>query len=140
MKKKTQPQQRCSVTFWSPSLTVRPCPSVRSYLQTVRVDDLVADGTLHQHEVELVLLVLQCVLLASLFAHHTHCGVRQDGLRMRTKQKSSSRNVIVDTEKYRDTNIISNLMFRWNSSRVRDYYDHTWTTTVVNAVNTSAVM
>lgn len=50
------------------------------YLETVGVDDLVADGALHQHEVELVLLFLQCVLFPGLFAHHTHRRVRQNRL------------------------------------------------------------
>lgn len=50
------------------------------YLETVGVDNLVAYGTLHQHEVELIVLLLQCVLLSSLFAHHTHSCVGQNRL------------------------------------------------------------
>ncbi len=56
------------------------------YLQTVGVDNLVADGALHEHEVKLVLLFLQCVLLPRLFAHHTHRRVRQN--RLHQKQQN----------------------------------------------------
>lgn len=51
------------------------------YLETVGVDNLVAYGTLHQHEVELIVFLLQCVLLSGLFTHHTHSRVRQNRLR-----------------------------------------------------------
>lgn len=58
------------------------------YLETVGVDDLVADGALHQHEVELVLLFLQCVLLPCLFTHHAHRRVGQNRLHgSRTKHQ-----------------------------------------------------
>lgn len=50
------------------------------YLEAVGMDDLVADGALHKHEVELVLLFVQCVLLARLFTYHTHRCVGQNRL------------------------------------------------------------
>lgn len=50
------------------------------YLEAVGMDNLVADRALHKHEVELVLLFLQCVLLPCLFTHHTHRCVGQDRL------------------------------------------------------------
>lgn len=50
------------------------------HLQTVWVDDLVADGALHQHEVELVVLFSQGVFLPGFFAHQAHCGVGQNRL------------------------------------------------------------
>lgn len=64
----------------SHSVSCLTAPGGPPYLETVGMDDLVADGALHQHEVELVLLFLQCVLLARLFAHNTHRCVRQDRL------------------------------------------------------------
>lgn len=42
--------------------------------------NLVADGALHQHEVELVLLVIHRVFLAGLSADDAHGRVGQDGL------------------------------------------------------------
>lgn len=44
------------------------------------MNNLVADGALHEHEVELLLLVLHRVLFAGLSADETHSGVGQDGL------------------------------------------------------------
>lgn len=44
------------------------------------MNDLVTDGALHEHEVELVFIIVQRVLLPCLFTHHTHGGVGQDGL------------------------------------------------------------
>lgn len=51
--------------------------------------NLVADGALHEHEVELVLLVIDCVLLASLSADEAHGCVGQDGLRGREHYQDS---------------------------------------------------
>lgn len=62
---------------WSHRCVPRPCPP---YLETVGVDNLVAYGALHQHEVELILFFLQCILLSSLFTHHTHSCVGQNRL------------------------------------------------------------
>lgn len=44
------------------------------------MNNLVADGALHEHEVELLLLVLHRVLFAGLSADETHSCVGQDGL------------------------------------------------------------
>lgn len=44
------------------------------------MNDLIADGALHEHEVELVFVAVQRVLLPRLFTHHAHGGVGQDGL------------------------------------------------------------
>lgn len=51
-----------------------------AHLQAVWVCNLVADGALHQHEVELVLLVIHRVLLAGLSADDAHGRVGQDRL------------------------------------------------------------
>lgn len=50
------------------------------HLQTIWVDDLVADGALHQHEVELIVLFSQGVFLPGFFAHQAHRSVGQDRL------------------------------------------------------------
>lgn len=63
------------------------------YLQAVGMDDLIADGALHQHKVKLVLLILQCVLLPGFFAHYTHCCVGQHGLHGAKKEKRSRNKV-----------------------------------------------
>lgn len=44
------------------------------------MNNLVADGALHEHEVELLLLVLHRVLFAGLSTDETHSSVGQDGL------------------------------------------------------------
>lgn len=51
-----------------------------AHLEAVWMCNLVADGALHQHEVELVLLVIHRVLLAGLSADDAHGRVGQDGL------------------------------------------------------------
>lgn len=51
------------------------------YLQTIGMNDLVADGALHEHEVKLLLLILNGVFFAGLPADETHRCVRQDRLR-----------------------------------------------------------
>lgn len=50
------------------------------YLKAVGMDNFIANGALHKHEVELVLLFLHCVLFSCLFTHHTDCSVGQDRL------------------------------------------------------------
>lgn len=44
------------------------------------MDNLIADGALHEHEVKLLLFVLHCVLFPCLSTDETHCRVGQDGL------------------------------------------------------------
>lgn len=55
-------------------------PQQEIYLQTIRMNDLIADGALHEHEVKLFLLILNGVFLAGLPTDETHCRVRQDRL------------------------------------------------------------
>ncbi len=55
------------------------------YLKTVGVNNLIADGALHEHEVKLFFLVLHRVLFPRLSTDETHRCVRQDGLRKITK-------------------------------------------------------
>lgn len=50
------------------------------HLQAIWVDNLIADGALHQHEVELVLLFSQGVFLPGFFAHQAHSSVGQNRL------------------------------------------------------------
>lgn len=45
------------------------------------MDDLVADGTLHQTEAKLLLLCLYSVLLPSLTTGQTHGGMGEHGLK-----------------------------------------------------------
>lgn len=54
------------------------------YLQTVGVNDFIADGALHEHEVKLLLFILGGVLFARLSTDETHCRVRQDRLHGQT--------------------------------------------------------
>lgn len=44
------------------------------------MDNLIADGALHEHEVKLLLFVLHCVLFPCLSTDETHGRVGQDGL------------------------------------------------------------
>lgn len=65
----------------SPRQNIRSGPAAAAaHLQAVWMCNLVADGALHQHEVELVLLVIHRVLLAGLSADDAHGRVGQDGL------------------------------------------------------------
>lgn len=73
------------VTFLKPHLSKKNYISSQpaaaaAHLQAVWMCNLVADGALHQHEVELVLLVIHRVLLAGLSADDAHGRVGQDGL------------------------------------------------------------
>lgn len=63
----------------------------RLYLQTIRVDNLIADGALHQHEVELIVLFSEGVLLPSFFAHQAHCSVGQHRLQWIENVKLNSK-------------------------------------------------
>lgn len=51
-----------------------------AHLEAVRMGNLVADGALHQHEIELVLLVIHRVLFAGLSADEAHGRVGQHRL------------------------------------------------------------
>lgn len=61
----------------------------QTHLQTVGVDDFVADGALHEHEVELLLFILGGVLFARFPADEAHCRVRQDRLQGRQRQNET---------------------------------------------------
>lgn len=58
-----------------------------AHLQTAGVDDLVADGALHQREAELLLLRVHGVLLPRLAARKTHRRVRQHRLDRRGRER-----------------------------------------------------
>lgn len=59
------------------------------YLKASRVDDLVADGALHEHEVKLAFFLFHCVLLPGLATHKAHGSVGQHWLRTQRTCKSS---------------------------------------------------
>lgn len=60
-----------------------------AHLKASGVDDLVADGALHEHEVELAFLLLHRVLLPCLTAHQAHGRVGQHWLESRGEQRSA---------------------------------------------------
>lgn len=53
------------------------------------MDDLVADGALHEHEVKLAFFLFHRVLLPCLATHKAHSGVGQHWLRTQETCKSS---------------------------------------------------
>lgn len=59
------------------------------YLKASRVDDLVADGAFHEHEVKFAFLLFHCVLLPCLATHKAHGGVGQHWLRNQETCKSA---------------------------------------------------
>jgi hypothetical protein len=61
------------------------------YLKASRVDNLVADGALHEHEVKLAFFLFHSVLLPCLATHKAHSGVGQHWLRSQETQKSVGR-------------------------------------------------
>lgn len=63
--------------------------ALRAYLKASRVDDLVADGALHKHEVKLAFFLFHCVLLPCLATHKAHGGVGQHWLRAQETLKSA---------------------------------------------------
>lgn len=51
------------------------------------MNNLIADGALHEHEVKLLFLVLHCVLFACLSTDEAHCCVGQDGLQKKIQRQ-----------------------------------------------------
>jgi len=49
------------------------------------MNNLIADGALHEHKVKLLLLILHCVLFPCLSTDETHCCVWQDRLQTETE-------------------------------------------------------
>lgn len=54
-----------------------------AYLKASRMDDFIAYGALHKHEVELAFLFLHCILLSCLATHEAHGSVGQHRLEAR---------------------------------------------------------
>lgn len=54
------------------------------------MDDFVADGALHEHEVKLAFLLFHCVFLPRLATHKAHGGVGEHWLRSQGEQDKSS--------------------------------------------------
>lgn len=54
------------------------------------MNNLIADGALHEHEVKLLLLVLHCVLFSCLSTDEAHCCVGQDGLQKKYRGRKIS--------------------------------------------------
>lgn len=76
-------QEQCSLPPCS--LTVYPNQVVelvsRGYhLQAARVDDLIADCTLHEAQTKFLFFSLHCILLSSLPTQEAHSCVREHGL------------------------------------------------------------
>ena len=44
------------------------------------MDDFIADGAFHEHEVKFAFFLFHCVLFSRLATHQAHCGVRQHWL------------------------------------------------------------
>ena len=51
-----------------------------AHLKASRVDDFIADGAFHEHEVKFAFFLFHCVLFSCLATHQAHSGVRQHWL------------------------------------------------------------
>lgn len=61
----------------------QPDPNRAAYLKASRVDDFIAYGALHKHDVELAFLFLHCILLSCFATHEAHGSVGQHRLEAR---------------------------------------------------------
>lgn len=62
-----------------------------AHLKASRVDDFIADGALHEHEVKLSFFLFHGVFLPGLATHQAHGGVGQHWLKSRRKHSRVSR-------------------------------------------------
>lgn len=60
-----------------------------AHLKASRVDDFIADGAFHEHEVKLAFFLFHCVLFSRLATHQAHGGVRQHWLQGKNTREVS---------------------------------------------------